>query len=231
MKILILVLSSQERPWKEMINTSMHTWDSKKVDNVETIFYCGNPIKPNTDKVIYFKISEAYATIGHKNLQAFKWVIDNKEFDYVARVNSSCYVDKEMLYEYCKTLPETVFSGIAVDFKKNDKPWMWGGGQYIISRDIFEDIVRHKNSWNHMEMEDVAMSQLVYDLGYKFHDGKACSINLLEDGSYSLLSYNGESYNFNKFSELKREHHFYRVKQDLRRYLDKDIMQKLSKLW
>ena len=70
-KVLILVLSSNKHPYDVMIDTQMSTWDSFEVDGTQTIFYCGDPVKDNTDKIIYFPIKEEYSTMGHKALLAF----------------------------------------------------------------------------------------------------------------------------------------------------------------
>ena len=109
---LILVIGCDLEPWRVMAETSQQTWDSVDVKGTETIYYFGRPVKDNTDKAIYFDIEEDYYSMFEKMLCAFEWALQNKEFDFVARVNSSCYCDKKKLIEYVQTLPdENVLAG------------------------------------------------------------------------------------------------------------------------
>lgn len=229
-KVLILVVSSQKPPYDVMMQTALDTWDSFEVEGVETIYYCGAPIKENTNKIIYFPIREEYANMGHKMLEAFQWAVKNKEFDYIARVNSSCYVDKKQLIKYIQTLEaDNVFAGLEV---KDDPKWMLGGGQFVLSRDLIYKVLENKDKWNHSLMEDVALSHLISNMGIDYTKGIACSINQ-KDGEWLLLSYGGcDNFLFTDFADVKKNstHHFYRVKQDYQRYLDKIIMENLYKV-
>lgn len=225
-KALILVVSSQKPPYLEMINTSLSTWDSFNIEGIETIYYCGQPVKQNTDKIIYFNWKEGYNTMGYKMLDAFDWALNNKEFDYIARVNSSCYVDKKQLIKHIQSLENSnVFAGVEIKDKKN---WLWGGMQFILSKDIVKKVVENKDKWNHSLMEDMALSHLIYDLGMSYTEGKGCSIDKT-NGQWRLMPYGeGEAFNFNDFKEVKRlNHFFYRVKQDGERHVDKWIMEQL----
>ncbi len=224
-KVLIMVISSQEPPYGEMINTSLNTWDKVEVEGVETLFYCGKPLQQNTDKVIYFPVKESLHSMGKKDLIAYEWALQNKEFDFVARVNSSCYVNKKKLFDYCQTLPvEKIFAGLPV----TDTPkWIWGGGQFIISRDVLQRMVDMKDKWNHNEMEDKAMSYLVNEMGIEYTPSPASSISIRPDGKYDLLCYNADAgFTFSNFAELNKLEiqYFFRIKQDGQRQLEKNIM-------
>lgn len=225
-----MVISSQEPPYGRMINTSLKTWDAENVEGVETIFYCGEPVQENTEKIIYFPIKESLHSMGHKDILAYEWVLKHKEFDYVARVNSSCYVNKRILAQHCQGLPETgVFAGLTV---ADDQPWIWGGGQFIISRDVLRGIVVNKEKWNHNVMEDRAMSYLVTEMGIEYFLGVASSIALNPDGTYSVICYNAnEGFNFTDWKELRKldAQFFYRIKQDGQRHLEKGIMEEMSR--
>lgn len=224
MKVLILVLSADFPPYDQMIQTSISTWDSIKQDECETIYYCGLSKKPNTDNIIYLPVKESYGSMGHKTIQALELALNNKEFDYIARVNSSCYVRKKQLMDYVNELPkDNVFSGLVV---KDKKDWVWGGGHYVISKDVVQRIVKNKGNWNHSEIEDKAMSYLVSEIGVPFMDGNACSINKKEN-DWSCLAYGfTESFNFDTFEDLEKldKQYFIRVKQDGERQTDEVIM-------
>lgn len=238
-KILILVVSSLDPPYLEMINTSCNTWDKVIVDNCETIYYFGDPIKENArgwmadyeNKMLHCKsIKETYSNMGVKMLLAFDWALKNKDFDYVVRVNSSCYVDKKQLVKYIETLPDNnLFAGVEVDKGTDyEMNWCWGGCQFILSKDVVQKVVENKHLFNHNHIEDVALSHVVSKLGIPFYSGKASSINKQVDG-WLLLTYGGgEQKEFKDFSEIKDcEEHFYRVKHDPDRSVDKFVMEQL----
>lgn len=226
-KVLIMVIGCSLSPWDVMAITSVNTWDSIDVPNVETIFYFGNPVKENTDKFIYFPIDESYSTMSKKTLLAFEWALKNKDFDYIARINSSTYVDKKLLIKYIQTLADKdVFAGIEVESNPN---WMIGWG-YIISKDVIEKIVNHQELLRHDIMDDVALSYLINDLNIPYTKGKYCSIDKRDNG-WVCISYGSESFEFTDWKDCRKSgHHFYRCKQDLEREKDKFIMEQLFKI-
>ncbi len=226
-RVLILVLSSEIPPYEPMINQAMTTWDSVDVENTETIYYCGKSLKKNTSKIIYLPIADQLSTMGEKTLQALEWALKNKEFDYIARAHSSCYVDKKQLINHIQELPyNNVFEGIEAT-SQNGFQFLWGGGHYVISKDVIEKIVENRSKWNHSYMEDESMSVLCSSFGIPFKSGKSCSINKREN-DWLLLGYGGESKEFTNFADVKPlNNHFYRVKQDGNRSLDAYIMNEL----
>lgn len=231
--VLILVLSSDFSPYSKMIETSKNTWDSVEVPGAETIFYCSqkdNPGKQNTDKVLYFNVGNSLFDMGHKNLAMFEWALANKEFDYVARVNASCYVDKKALVQYVQNLPtESVFAGTETK-SVHGFNYVWGGCQYIISRDVIQKIVDNKEQWNHKYMEDESISLLLRELSVPFSVGYSGAIDDMEEHWRCITYGNGESISFTDFRDLKKiNHHFYRVKVDGRRHMDEFLMKELFK--
>ena len=158
---------------------------------------------------------------------AFEWALENKEFDYILRANSSTYIDKTVLVEYIKTFEsENVFAGIEVDA---DPKWAVGWS-YIISKDIIKKIVENKELMRNDITDDVALSYLINHLQIPYTKLKICSINKHEN-DWSLVSYNGgESFSFTDFADCKNTgHSMFRCKQDLRRHLDAHVMRELFK--
>jgi len=230
-RVLILAIGCNVRPWDKMFDTSLETWEAVKVEGMETSFYFGNPAKHHL-KAINFDLPETYANMGRKMLSAFEWVLKDKHFDYIARVNSSCYADKKQLIKHVQDLPDkNVLSGIKID-AGNQYPfeWLWGGGQFILSRDVVERIWNSRDLWRHDLMEDVALSHIALSLGIPFTDGKACAIDKTENG-WRIIQYGGgESFEFTDFEKMKETgQHFYRVKQDLDRSRDAYLMHELYK--
>ena len=229
-KILIAVISCQDYPYLDMISTSQNTWDSVHVEGCETLFYCGLPQKQNTDKIVYFNVQESLHSMGYKDILFFEYALKNKEWDYMARVNASCFVHKQNLTDYCQTLKEKeVFEGLNV-VTDGVIQFTWGGGQYVISRDVIEKIVANKGQWNHNEMEDMAMSKLVMKLGITPQPGRACSIDAKGAGWSCLVYGHGSGFDFSHMNEFKfpEGQYFFRIKQDNQRHLEAGIMHELK---
>lgn len=230
-KVLTLVLSCETPPYDTLMQTSIDTWDSRNVDGIETIYYCGKSKKQSTDKIIYLSTPDSFLTMGAKTVEAFEWAVNNKQFDYLARPNASCYVRKQKLVDYAQALPEEKLYLGLITASCYNIDYIWGGGQYILSRDVVELIVKNKEKWNHNYTEDVSIADLLTRLGVPMNgSGNSCSINQKPEGGYSCIVYGqGTSMDFTDFEDMnKLENQFFiRVKQDLQRHLDIEIMHKL----
>lgn len=211
-----------------MAATSKQTWDSVQVDGVETLFYWGRPVKENTDTDIYFPINENYYTMGNKLLSALEYALNNKTWDYIARINGSCYVDKKHLIQHVQTLPDNnLFAGAIV--KGKDPDWIWGPA-FILSKDVVQKLVENKAKIDNSKTEDVAISYLASSLGISFSDGKLASIDRSGD-KWRLIGYGSESFEFANFDEFQKQgHFFYRCKQDLHREKDEFVMKELFRV-
>ena len=228
-KVLILVLSADFEPYSTMLSTSQKTWDSIDVEGTETIYYCGESNKPNTDKIIYFPVPESLYTMGRKLLMSFEWALKNKEFDYLARPHSCIYVNKKELLKYVQMLPnENIFATLKVTA---DPVWGWGGIGFVLSRDVVQKIVDNKEHWDHRHMEDMSLSYLVNKLGIPYTNGRGCSIDNMGDCWRCMMYGHGESFEFTDFGDIVKSkgQYFYRVKQDKDRSVDGKIMHELFK--
>lgn len=230
--VLIFVLSVNAPPYAQMVHNSMDTWDSEGLPGTETVYYHGHPMVPESLRVVSFPVHEDYKTISHKNLLAFKWALQ-KPWDYMARVNASCYVHKRRLLEHVQALPEkglirgvctepTIYCGV-------NRGWMWGGAQFILSRDVVESIVANPDKMNHNVMEDVALGEIAQDLGFKLDgDGRCCSVNVRPEGGWMIVGYGGgPSFVMEQPGDIP-EHFFFRAKHDPDRTVDREIMMMLK---
>jgi len=228
-KVLILVLSHDQHPYNKMVDTAMQTWDSVEVENTETVYYFDGT-RNNTGKFIYVNVDSGFLSMGRKTVAALEYVLHNYEFDYIARIHSSIYCNKENLAEYVQTLPDTNLFAGSVAESANKFQYVWGGTGFIISKDVVQRIVDNKLQWQHKYMEDESMSLLVNWLSIPFTAGKAGAIDNMGD-HWRCISYGGESITFTDFAELKKlNHHFYRVKQDGKRWVDEFIMKELKRV-
>jgi hypothetical protein len=236
--VLIFVISATTHPYRKMIDTQMETWDSEGVDGTGTVYYTGNPaFTPEDYRVVSFPIDEAYATMGHKDLLAYRWALESRPWDYMARVNASCYVHKSRLLEYAQPLPESgLFRGLIVPnhpYCGVSRPFCWGGGQYLISRDVIEAFVAVGDRWRHDVMEDVAMSELAQESGFSLDgNGRCCSINKQPDRNWNCVTYGSPigGFEFSDFAEVRRleDQFFFRCKCDSDRNTDAEVMRLLK---
>lgn len=231
MKVLIAVLSTRQPPWGPMIDTSKATWDSVEIPGVETRYYVGEPASPLDDRVIGFPVKESYRTMGHKNLAAWQWMLDNSDFDFMARVNASCYVHKARLLAHCGTLlPFKYLAGSVMQGDGKRAAWLWGGHQFLMSRDVVEALVANPGVWNHGEMDDVALAHAATALGVPFvHGNHACAIDHLDGGGWRVVSTDSSNFEFTEWADVAKltTQHFFRCKIDLRRHEDALVMREL----
>lgn len=224
-------MGSIEDPYPRLMQTSRETWDSLPVAGAPTWYY-STTLPNNPERTVQFPGGTGIYDMGYKDLLAYRWALDSMEWDFMARVNASCYVRKTVLFDHVQTLPtEKLMRGLVAP-KGDGTMYMWGGAQFIMSRDVVKAMVDNKHRWQHNEMEDVSMSRLTQELGIP-HDskGRSCSINGRPDGSWICLTYNSTpGFDFRDFAEFKEkapDQFFIRVKQDGQREKDMWIMREL----
>lgn len=228
--VLVFVLGSAESPYPELMQASRETWDSIVPEGVLTRYY-SNRIKTNPARTIQFQVAGDLHSMGRKDLLAYRWALENLTWDFMARVNASCYVRKNALLEYAQSLPATgLFRGVKT--MHVNIPYLWGGAHYLMSRDVVREFVNNGGQWDHREMEDVAMSILATKLGIALDEtGLACSVNE-RPGDWLCIGYGSPSFEFKDFAEFKAKvggQFFIRVKQDLKRERDIWIMKELHR--
>lgn len=232
-KVLILVISAQFDPYAKMVGTSMETWDEPVVEGVETVYYFGRPLWKNTDKKIYLDVHEDYKTMPTKTIMAFEWALVYRQFDYIARVNASTYVDKKSLSDYVQDLPtEKLFSGLVIEAGKTYKhEWIWGP-YFLMSRDVVELLVKNRTMLPHLMMEDMALSELAHKLKIPFTSLKGATIDKMEN-DWRCVCYGADSFNFYDFSEVAkaRQQIFFRCKHDADRNVDAYVMHELHNVF
>ncbi len=230
MRVLILVLSSRREPWGDLMDTQLATWDSVEHPNVETLYYCAHGSNRLEKKnVRYSGMEDSLENISPRTLEALKWSLEIPDWDFMARPNSSCYVHKGSLYKHCETLPATgVLRGAWTGGAEGQEGFLWGGGQYIISRDVVERMVAGGEGWRNGLMDDEAITQCAKSAGVDLNQGAVfCTIDDQFEGKWLCMCYGlGEPFDFTDFADLKKAdgHFFFRVKQDHSRRLDEKLM-------
>lgn len=230
MKVLITVLSARREPWGDLLDVGMETWDAEDHPQTRTLYYCGKSDRPSTSEVFYSpQHDEELERVSPRTIEAFEKSLEY-EWDFMARTHSSTYVHKRNLVDFCETLPkENLLSGLLVT---GERPFLWGGGSYIISRDVIEKFVENKSKWNTSIMEDNSITDLANELGIPMSgNGRMASIDHVENG-YLVTTYGiGQGFTFTDWSDINKAqpHYYYRCKQDMRRHEDLMIFRELKK--
>lgn len=228
--VLVYVLSSAVPPYPELRAAARETWARETNDLAPTMFYTSRESQADP-YVVEFDVPEGLYNMGRKDLLAYDWALQTTGWDYMARVNASCYVSKRRLIEYVQNLPHLgLFQGVGTrDLHGRD--YLWGGTQFLISRDVVRGMVDNASKWNHGEMEDVAMSLLCQAMGIPLNmEGRACSINKRPD-DWLCIGYGIPGFEFKTFDEFAawNQHHFIRVKQEGDRPGDIRVMRALHR--
>lgn len=236
-KVLILVMSSEKSPYKEMAETSRITWDSEEINGVHVVYYTG--VDKDVDfaepkfsiyvpekRELNMAVTERLQNVSKKTEFAFKESLKMRHYDYIMRPNASTYVDKKVLLDYIQDKPETYFGGLVAPTENGGK-YMWGV-QYIISRDLVELSV--KKGFNYSLMDDRALS-LVLEDECEFQNARMMTIHAKENG-YEYLTYEegvGGGGFVKDLSELPKGHYAYRCKTDYDRSVDCKVFKELWK--
>jgi hypothetical protein len=240
-KALILVLSARTPPWGALLAASLETWDEPN-DHTCTRYYCGNTALPDhpefvsRSKVFHSALDESLENVSARTIEAFERSLEMPEWDFLARPNSSCYVHKPSLVAHLETLPRTDILHGLLAYPGTPDRLLWGGGQFLMSRDVVERFVAYKNQWRRDLMEDASITRLAEALQIPIGQGNVASINPSVNGGglWFCIQYGiGESFYFTDFAEVASKaagQYFFRCKQDEDRTKDVMIFRELKKV-
>jgi hypothetical protein len=109
---------------------------------------------------IVSKVPEDWSLIGLKTIDAFKYVLEHYEFDFLFRTNTSSYVDVPLLKRHLENkASKSLYAGvIGHAFGKME---FASGAGILMSRDVVAQICRQENYWKHGLVDDVALAELV----------------------------------------------------------------------
>jgi hypothetical protein len=118
----------------------------------------GSSTSPDT---IVTQTHEHHALVGLKTLQAFQFVLDNYDFDFIFRTNTSSYVDGDLLVETTKNLGmRDVFGGVRGETRLGA---FASGAGILLSKSLVMKIVEEGHRWRHGLIDDIALSRLVME--------------------------------------------------------------------
>ena len=109
---------------------------------------------------IVTQVPEDWSTIGLKTIAAFKYILENYEFDYLFRTNTSSYVDVPLLKRHLENKSsKSQYAGV-IGHAFGKMQFASGAG-ILMSRDVVAQICKQENDWKHGLVDDVALAELV----------------------------------------------------------------------
>lgn len=207
-KILVLVLSYDKNPWKQIEEYGIRkTWAK---NNKNIFFYYGGSNKDNIiEDKIYLNINEDIMNIGLKTLMCFDMIKDFN-FDYIFRTNTSSYVDINLLYKFIEDKPTSNFY-CGVIGNHNGIIFCSGSG-YFLSKDLLLNVLKNREKWDHSYIDDVSLGKLINSFK---------NINIYEGKRYDIINDN---------IEIPTNYYHYRCKDEKNRMNDIIRMKKIHKL-
>lgn len=103
---------------------------------------------------------EDWSLIGLKTIMAFKHVLENYDFEYLFRTNTSSYLDTKGLLDFLEGKRKKSLYGGVVG-KVFGKSEFASGAGILLSRDVVERIVAKSDDWKHGLVDDIAIADLV----------------------------------------------------------------------
>ena len=151
MKIILGVLANDEGGYGHMIQAARDTCYETIPDFAEVFYLYGhrnNISIPHNSYVIdndcfYYDYPEHRSFLLHKTIAFFEYCLNNKDFDYIFRPNCGSYIHLELLHKFItnNVSNERVYLGIR-GFVDNIN--YASGSGFLISKDVVELLVRHK---------------------------------------------------------------------------------------
>lgn len=222
MKIIVLVLSSLDKVYQDLEETIRDTWAINKNNNLNIFYYYGgsDSFFVDGDKIFCTK-EESLFNIGYKTIEAFEYLYNNYEFDYIFRTNSSSYVNLDKMIDFLENKPKSSFYCGYINLQKNTNILFGSGSGYFLSKDLIGMILSKSDSWNHSLIDDVALGKFLSEHNVQLVQSKRLDINRLQD---DLL------YNFDRpilSDEIKNHFHFRCKTSDPNRLMDSLIMKNI----
>jgi hypothetical protein len=184
MKCLISILSHIEEPYISLENSIRKTW-LENIKNDYFFYYGCNRDTYKKDDKLFLNIGDKKETlenIGYKTIEMFKYSLENYDYDFIFRTNSSSYIRIDKLNEYLLDKQKSNFCSAIIGTHKGDIKFLSGAG-YFLSRDVVEYVVENSHNWNHDYIDDVALSIILKN--YDFIPSKRYD---LHEGNYFLIN-------------------------------------------
>mgnify|MGYP001166256811 FL=1 len=216
LKVLILVLASDKYPSPINEKAQYDTWVQTAIkNNIDVVYYKGGNKLKYERPYLTLPVDDGIMQVGYKTIEALKWITDTYEYDYVFRVNSSCYVNIPELIKFLQNINFNLplYAGHKLSSSLCD--YIIGVG-ILLNKKSVELIQKNENKWDHSYIDDISLGLLFKELNV--------DITEFEMELVSKDIFNNKL-NFDKI--------LYRCKMEIKgypRYLDKYFIKQIHNL-
>ena len=189
-KAIILSMSCNQERYINEENAIRQTWGKEvlegKYDNIELLFYRGGSDSTYLEKdVLHLTSDDTLFGTYQKTMDCFKWLVENKEFDYIIRTNTSTYINVDAIQQFLSlknVQKDTIFCP-HLTINSWSKYTPYGGGHYlIIPKNIITDIFLMYKHLNLNGIDDAIMGLLMGAYyGYKYFEEHILQIDSVSD--------------------------------------------------
>jgi hypothetical protein len=177
LKVLILVSNSTFYPSNLIVPFIKKTWGKDK--RVDTIYYEGGGEEVTfKNNVLKLDVASTSEKVNEKGIKAFRWVLENRDFDFVFRCTTTTYLNIDGLLRFLDDKkPKNFFCG-PVDYypplniPQDQKIMFVSGAGCFFSKDVLETFMQNIEKYDESLNDDVGISKLlISDLGIKVTEG------------------------------------------------------------
>ncbi len=173
-KTLTLILSSNTYPSLRNMKMQKKLLLNQNMNFANNIYWyrSGNEaiLQNKKYKVVkndlYLDADDSSLGMGEKTLLAFEWALENFDFDFLMRTNTSSYINYQNLNRYIKDNyldQEYVYSGAIHETNDvdNNTVKFASGSAFLLNRKTVNLIVENKDYWDHQYWDDVSLAILL----------------------------------------------------------------------
>ena len=181
-KVLILVVSSDTYPSRRNKRILEKTWIKNPLSNQQIFFYqADNFTGFGKEKMISLKVGKSTREMSEKNLLAFDFALQNLEFDYLVRTNTTSYINLKKLNEFIENKfqnNDLVYAGKIMKTKdaENNSINFVSGACIIFSKETIKKITSNKEQLQLELWDDVGLGKLMHSLEIYPLEGKTNQI-------------------------------------------------------
>ena len=168
-RVLVLVMSSRVGHYPALRKMQEETWDAIKVPGVTTIYYMADLRTKLIENILYVQGKEDRIEMHTRTVRAIKELLPMK-WDYLFKTDNSAYVNKPVLVEIIKSLPDKrtyagkLYHGKDVPLSRN---FMWGEG-FLLSRDMAELVASSPEK--QVGIDDIEIAEIMRSKGVPFRE-------------------------------------------------------------
>lgn len=164
-KVIILCMSCNQSRFVNEEYIIRKTWGGDildgKYDNIELLFYRGG--SDNTyleNDVLHLTSDDTLLGTYQKSIDCFKWLVENKQFDYIVRTNTSTYINVDAIQQFLEfnVNEETVCGSYLIMNGANKFIPFLPGFFLIFSKKIIELLVNDRLQINSFDDNSFATS-------------------------------------------------------------------------